>query len=133
MPRNVGPTRLEAQIGKRAKRHGGRLVLAVALVVVAVLGYLSIDYASAYSGVIEAVGIQEVAYRGRKNRGLTKVQQKCLTYRVFGEAEPRIDCRLPDSILDEFRQGDSFVKPRFASRPFPLRTAAVDDPSPVAP
>ena len=121
MPRNVGPTRLEAQIGKEAKRHGDKLLIYVGLVVTAVLGYLSVDYASSYSGVIEAVGMQEVTFRGRKNRGVRKVREKCLSYRAYGEAEARVDCKLPQTVLDEFQAGDRFVKPRFVSRPFPVR------------
>ncbi len=124
MARNVGPSRLEAQIGKGAKRHAGRLMFYVLLGVVVVLGLLSMDYASAYSGVIEQVGLKEISFRGRKNRGVRTVQEKCLVYRVYGEDEPRVDCRLPDRVLAQFSPGDRFVKPRFVNRPLPIRPPA---------
>jgi len=91
---------------------------------VVVLGFQSVDYVSAYSGVIEEVGLREVTYTGRKNRGSRKVQQKCLVYRVHGEDEPRVDCQLPEAVLSQFQPGDRFVKPRFVSRPLPIRAPA---------
>ena len=124
MARNVGPSRLEGQIGKGARRHAGKLMLAVGLVVVVVLGFQSVDYVSAYSGVIEEVGLREVTYTGRKNRSKRVVQEKCLVFRVHGEDEARADCKLPEEVLRQFQPGDPFVKPRFVSRPLPIRKPA---------
>ena len=128
MARNVGPSRLEGQIGKGAKKHAGRLMLVGCLIAVVVLGFRSIDYVSSYSGVIEEVGLREITYTGRKNRSSRKVQEKCLVFRVHGEDEPRVDCKLPESVLTQFKPGDRFVKPRFVSRPLPIR-APEEEPS----
>ena len=133
MARNVGPSMFEARIGKSMQRHTGKLILGIAGLAVVSLLLMSGEYVAAYEGVVEAVKAESFNRRGRKNKGVYNIEEKCLVIRIDGEEEPHRIFGLPPDVLERFAAGQRVSKQRFRQWPTVVEPAPAGGPVPGAP
>lgn len=112
MARNVGKTHMEENLGKTLSMHQGKIILGLALLVLALLAYSSRDYFLQYQGVVGTVGLDDLHYTVRK-RTRKKIQLTCALIRYDGATESTKLCSENPEEFKYLKPRHRFVKPRF--------------------
>jgi len=112
MGRNVGKTHMEANLGRSLSAHQGKIIAAVATVVLLLLAWSSRDYLSEYGGVVATVGLDNTAYTVRR-RTRKKFQVTCAWLRMDGATESERICNEDPQVFRFLKPRHRFIKPRF--------------------